>query len=149
MLEGDFMKRLSIMSKDLLCKKESFIGGGIYIMWNISNTFRLAVNANKNRIRNILMKRYRELSELPVNGKRFILNNNKIELNYNEDFDKAMSISEEDAYLYYEYNMDFYPKEKELSLEVQIAFAKELAEIFRGSGVEVEIISEFEHLLDD
>lgn len=118
-------------------------------MWNISNTFRLAVNANKNRIRNILMKRYRELSELPVNGKRFILNNNNIELNYNEDFDKAMSISEEDAYLYYEYNMDFYPKEKELSLEVQIAFAKELAEIFRGSGVEVEIISEFEHLLDD
>ena len=118
-------------------------------MWNISNTFRLAVNANKNRIRNILMKRYRELSELPVNSKRFILNNNNIELNYNEDFDKAMSISEEDAYLYYEYNMDFYPKEKELSLEVQIAFAKELAEIFRGSGVEVEIISEFEHLLDD
>ena len=43
--------------------------------------------------------------------------------------------------------MDFYPK-KELSLESQITFAKELVEIFGGSGVEAEIISEFEHLLD-
>ena len=142
------MERLSIMSKDLLCKKESFIGGGIYIMWNISNTFRLAVNANKNRIWNILKKRYRELSESPVNSKRFILNNNNIVLDCNEDFDKEMSISDEDAYLYYEYYMDFYPK-KELSLESQITFAKELVEIFGGSGVEAEIISEFEHLIDD
>lgn len=113
----------------------------------ISDTFRLAVNTNKNRIWNILKKRYRELSELPVNSKRFILNNNNVVLDYNEDFDKEMSISDEDAYLYYEYNMDFYPK-IELSLESQITFAKELVEIFGGSGVEAEIISEFEHLLD-
>lgn len=113
----------------------------------ISDTFRLAVNTNKNRIWNILKKRYRELSELPVNSKRFILNNNNVVLDYNEDFDKEMSISDEDAYLYYEYNMDFYPK-IELSLESQITFAKELVEIFRGGGVEAEIISEFEHLLD-
>lgn len=113
----------------------------------ISDTFRLAVNTNKNRIWNILKKRYRELSELPVNSKIFILNNNNVVLDYNEDFDKEMSISDEDAYLYYEYYMDFYPK-KELSLESQITFAKELVEIFGGSGVEAEIISEFEHLLD-
>lgn len=114
---------------------------------DISDTFRLAVNTNKNRIWNILKKRYRELSELPVNSKRFILNNNNVVLDYNEDFDKEMSIFDEDAYLYYEYNMDFYPK-IELSLESQITFAKELVEIFRGGGVEAEIISEFEHLLD-
>ncbi len=118
-------------------------------MRDISNTFRLAVNANKNRIWNILKKRYRELSESPVNSKRFILNNNNIVLDCNEDFDKEMSISDEDAYLYYEYYMDSYPKEKELSLEAQIAFAKELVEIFRSGGVEAEIISEFEHLIDD
>ena len=65
----------------------------------ISDTFRLAVNTNKNRIWNILKKRYRELSELPVNSKIFILNNNNVVLDYNEDFDKEMSISDEDAYL--------------------------------------------------
>ena len=117
-------------------------------MQDISNIFRLAVNANKNQIWDILKKRYKELSGLPINIKRFILNNNNIVIDYNEDFDKEMAMLDEDAYLYYEYFMDFYPKEKELSLDVQIAFAKELVEMFRNNGVEIEVISEFEHLLD-
>ncbi|MDE7477486.1 MAG: hypothetical protein K2M91_05990 [Lachnospiraceae bacterium] len=100
--------------------------------------FRIAVNVNPSKIKEIL-KGYSEYEA--------VTNSNYIEIFGNENYDENLSASDEDAFLYYESNIDIYPKDDALTLEKQIQWAKGMVKIFAGEGILAEIIAEFEHLL--
>lgn len=119
-------------------------------MKDISTTFRIAINIGRERIWEILKEKYKELLPLPKECKSFILKDNNVLFRYNKDFDKEKAVSHEDGYLYYEHYLDFYPKKRgDLDVGIQIIFAEELIKIFREKDVKVEVIAEFEHLLNN
>lgn len=115
-------------------------------MQNISTTFRIAVNISKEKIKEIL-RRYQDCYMISFNESNIIIERNNVVINDNYDYDKKLSIEDEDGYLYYESNMDFYPKDDNIILEDQIEIAKEISRIFCDNGIASEIIAEFEDLL--
>ncbi len=114
-------------------------------MQDISVSFRIAVNANKEKIIEIL-KEYKSCLTL-LEEKWFCICGNNMQINYNEDYDKELSIVDEDGFLYYENNIDFYPKDDTIMLENQVQLAKEILQKFTNYGIASEIIAEFENLL--
>lgn len=68
-------------------------------------------------------------------------------ISYNDDYDEELSIVDGDRYLYYENNVDFYPKDDMMTLEKQIQLAKEISKKFVDYGIASEVIAEFENLL--
>lgn len=116
-------------------------------MADISNSFRVAVNASKEVILQILINKYKTVLNVSKNTKYFVLQKNNVLINVNEDFDSLLALEDEDAYLYYENNLDFYPEEKDLSVNEQIVLARELVISFKDNNIAAEIIAEFEHLI--
>lgn len=116
-------------------------------MTDLSNSFRIAVNASKEVILQILINKYKTISNVSKDTKYFVLKNNNVVINENEDFDAVLALEDEDAYLYYENNLDFYPEETDLNINEQIVFARELFMLFKDNNIAAEIIAEFEHLI--
>ncbi len=115
-------------------------------MQDISVSFRIAVNANKEKIIEIF-KKYKDIWEISLEEKELVIGRNNVVINCNEDYDKELSIIDENGYLYYENNIDFYPKDDAMMLENQIQLAKEISKKFVDYGIASEIIAEFENLL--
>ena len=76
-------------------------------MTDLSNSFRIAVNASKEVILQILINKYKTISNVSKDTKYFVLKNNNVVINENEDFDAVLALEDEDAYLYYENNLDY------------------------------------------
>lgn len=115
-------------------------------MQDMSVSFRIAVNTNRDKIIEILkMYKYSDMIELEDN--ELVIGQNNVVIKYNEDYDKILSSVDEDSYLYYESNIDFYPKDNTVLLEKQIQLAKDILKIFVDYGISSEIIAEFENLL--
>ncbi len=119
---------------------------------DISVSFRIAVNADRTRILELLGKNkaawevsFKE-TEL-ISPKYFSIGRNTVEITYNEDYDEKFLTAQEDGYLYYKSHMDFYPKDDRVTLAGQIQLAKEISKKFADAGIASEIIAEFEHLL--
>lgn len=119
---------------------------------DISVSFRIAVNADRTRILELLGKNkaawevsFKE-TEL-ISPKYFSIGRNTVEITYNEDYDEKFLTVQEDGYLYYKSHMDFYPKDDRVTLAGQIQLAKEISKKFADAGIASEIIAEFEHLL--
>lgn len=115
-------------------------------MQDISITFRIAVNTNKEKIIEIL-KKYKECYVISFGENKIVICKNNVVIRYNEDYDEKLAIEDEDGYLYYECNMDFYPQDDNIMLENQIEVAKKMVEIFVNYGIASEIIAEFENML--
>lgn len=113
----------------------------------ISLTFRLAVNADKKQIIEILVNVYSELHNIAIDTKYFIFKGNHVVVYRNEDYDKTLSMIGEDKFLYYKSIMDFCPQKDSICLESQIELAKEIETLFVHHGIKADIIAEFEHLL--
>lgn len=115
-------------------------------MKDISVVFRIAVNANIEKIIDIL-KKYTDTCMVSLDEKKLVIRRNNVVIGYNEDYDEELSIIDEDRYLYYENNIDFYPIDDAITLENQIQLAKEISKKFVDYGIDSEIIAEFEYLL--
>lgn len=115
-------------------------------MGDIAITFRIAVNTDKEKILNIL-KRYREHLRISFDENTVRICKNNVAISHNEDYDEKLSIKDEDRYLYYKTNMDFYPQGDNIELEKQIETAKNMVKIFADYGIASEIIAEFENLM--
>lgn len=61
-----------------------------------------------------------------VRRKKLVIGRNNVVISYNEDYNEELSIVDEDRYLYYQNNIDFYPKDDAMTLEKQIQLAKEI-----------------------
>lgn len=116
------------------------------MLQDISLSFFIAVNTNKETILKIL-KDYEGISLSLSDYNKIIINRNNVEINRNEDYDEKLSLIDEDAFLYYESNMYFYPCDDTLILEKQIWLAKEICRMFSKLGIPSEIVAEFEELL--
>lgn len=112
----------------------------------MSYSFRIAVNTNKEKIIEIL-KKYKDICIVSLEEKTLVIDGNIVVINYNEDYDEKLSVVDEDGYLYYKNNVDFYPKDDTLVLEKQIQLAKDISNKFVNYGIDSEIIAEFENLL--
>ena len=115
-------------------------------MQDISISFRIAVNTNKERIIELL-KMNKDISIITLEENKLIIGQNNVVITRNEDYDEVLSSVDEDAYLYYENNMDFYPKDNAVLIEKQIQLAKDISKKFCDYGISSEIITEFENLL--
>ena len=115
-------------------------------MQNISFAFRIAVNTCKEKIIEIL-KRYQNRHTISFGESKIVIGKNNVVISHNEDYDEKLSIEDEDGYLYYKSNMDFYPKDESVGLDEQIELAKEVSKILIDYGIASEIIAEFENLL--
>ncbi len=112
---------------------------------SISTTFRVTVNSNKENIINTLEEKWGGGDTL--RNKQFILNKNFVIISLNDDFDPVLAKTDEDGFLYFENNIDFYPIEDNLTLDNQISFAREIIASFKAKGIQAEVVSEFEHLI--
>lgn len=72
---------------------------------------------------------------------------NNVMISCNEDYDEKLAFSDEDNYLYYQNNIDFYPIDAIRTLEEQIQLSQEIIQKFTDYGIPAEIIAEFENLL--
>lgn len=115
-------------------------------MQDISTSFRIAVNANKNKIIEKL-KLNKDISIIVSEENKLSISHNNVVINRNEDYDEVLSRVDEDAYLYYETNLDFYPKDNIVLIENQIQLAKNILKNLNDAGIPSEIIAEFENLL--
>lgn len=95
-------------------------------MQDISLSFFIAVNSDKETIIKILKAQEDILLSL-FGHNRIIIGKNNVEIKRNEDYDKKLSLTDEDAFLYYESNMYFYPYDDTLMLDEQIQLAKKFA----------------------
>ena len=114
-------------------------------MDNMSTSFRIAVNANQEIIIEILRRHFKQLG--PIRNNKFVLNDNHVVISKNDDFNEELAVIDEDSFLYYESNVDFFPSNDDQSLENQIILAKEIHLVFIQENILAEIISEFENLL--
>lgn len=114
-------------------------------MQDISVSFRIAVNTNKEKIIEILKNN--DICQISFEEKKLVIGRNNVEISYNKDYDEQLSVVDEDGYLYYQNNLDFYPKDNGMTLENQIQLAKEISKKFVDYGIASEIIAEFENLL--
>lgn len=112
-------------------------------MQDISLSFFIAVNSDKETIIKIL----RVQEDILFGHNRIIIGKNCVEIKRNEDYDKKLSLIDEDAFLYYESNMYFYPYDDTLMLDEQIQLAKKICKVFVESGISSEIVAEFERWL--
>lgn len=115
-------------------------------MQDISVSFRIAVNANKDRIIEIL-KLNKDIGIIALEDNELVIGQNNVIIKYNEDYNKILSSVDQDSYLYYESNIDFYPKDNAVLLENQIQLSKDIIKIFADYAISSEIIAEFENLL--
>ncbi|GFI24815.1 hypothetical protein IMSAGC011_03619 [Lachnospiraceae bacterium] len=115
-------------------------------MQDISLSFFIAVNSDKETIIKILKAQEDILLSL-FGHNRIIIGKNNVEIKRNEDYDKKLSLTDEDAFLYYESNMYFYPYDDTLMLDEQIQLAKKICKVFVESGISSEIVAEFEKWL--
>jgi len=116
------------------------------MMQDISLSFFIAVNTDKETIIKIL-KTQEDISLSLFGHDQIIVDRNNVEIIRNEDYDEKLSLTDEDAFLYYKSNMYFYPCDDTLMLEEQIRLAKEIRKIFVESGIFSEIVAEFEEWL--
>lgn len=84
---------------------------------------------------------------ISLDENKIVICKNNVVISHNEDYDEKLSIEDEDGYLYYKSNMDFYPQDDNILLEKQIEAAKNFVKIFIDYGIASEIIAEFENLL--
>lgn len=113
------------------------------MMQDISLSFFIAVNSDKETIIKIL----RVQEDILFGHNWIIIGKNCVEIKRNEDYDKKLSLIDEDAFLYYESNMYFYPYDDTLMLDEQIQLAKKICKVFVESGISSEIVAEFERWL--
>ena len=106
-------------------------------------SFRIAVDAGQEKIMEVL-KIQKEDTYGNFKWIRTVIGANNVEISRNEDYDKKLSAVDEDAFLYYETNIDFYPVEEMVTLDQQIKLAKEILKKFADYGIPAEIVAEFE-----
>jgi hypothetical protein len=111
---------------------------------NISLSFRVAVNADKDTVLAILKENY---EGFPTVRKTFEFSDNFMTIEANDDYNEELSKTGEDAFLYYMFNLDFFPSNAVLETQKQILFAKSIRQSFVQRNIDAEIIAEFEHLL--
>lgn len=116
-------------------------------MYNISLNFRIAVNTEMNDLIKIISTNFDGFYEIDFLKRSFLLGDNFVEIVKNDDYDIRLSNEDDDSYLYYKYNIDFYPESEHVLLSNQIKLAKRIRDLFRKETIKAEIISEFEHLL--
>lgn len=115
-------------------------------MQDISLSFFIAVNTDKETIIKIL-KTQKDILLVLFEHDQIIVGRNNVEIKRNEDYDEKLSLTDEDAFLYYESNMYFYPCDDALMLKEQIQLAKVICKTFVESGISSEIVAEFEEWL--
>lgn len=113
---------------------------------SISTTFRVTVNSNKENIINTLEENFGGLKHT-LRNKQVSLNKNFVVISLNEDYNPALAKTDEDGFLYFENNIDFYPIEDNLTLDKQISFAKKIIASFKAKRIQAELVSEFEYLI--
>jgi hypothetical protein len=123
------------------------VGSVLRLMDDTGLSFRIAVNTNKETIIEIIKNSFKELNLIEETVNQFELRNNNIVIARNDDFDFALTLTDVDSFLYYEYNIDFYPIKFAIALDEQILLAKKIKKAFEECSIKSEIISEFEHLL--
>lgn len=132
---------------DFLVLDHNSILGGL-TMQDFSLSFFIAVNADKENIIEIV-KTQKDFCIKFYGHKyaRIMLGRNNVEIEQNEDYDKNLSVKDENAFLYYQSNMYFYPYEDTVTLEEQIQLAKDVCKALEAFGISSEIVAEFEELL--
>ena len=115
------------------------------------NSFRLSINLDLNEVIKLLSDFFPDIRPYCGSTKIFIAQNHYIEVNKNEDYDEIKIKNEEEDYLYYKSDIDFNVINKELtSPENEIFFSKFIKNKFIINGVkQIEILADFEHLLDE
>ena len=116
-------------------------------MQDFSLSFFIAVNTNKKNIIKIVKTRKDFCMKVYEHNQTIIIGRNNVEIEQNEYYDKKLAFNNEDAFLYYQSNMYFYPYEDMVTLEEQIQLAKDICKMFALSGILSEIVAEFEELL--
>lgn len=116
-------------------------------MCNISLSFRIAVDAEKDDIIKILKTNFNDFHKENNSERNFVLNNNYVEIMPNEDYSIILVNGKDESYLYYKYNLDFYPNSENILLDYQVEMSKKIKKLFSKRKIKSEIISEFEHLL--
>lgn len=116
-------------------------------MCNISLSFRIAVDAEKSDIIKLLKTNFNDFYKEESSERDFVLNNNYVKIMQNEDYNILLANGKDESYLYYKYNLDFYPNSENILLDYQIEISKKIKELFTKRKIKSEIISEFEHLL--
>lgn len=117
-------------------------------MQDFSLSFFIAVNADEKNIIEIIKTRKDFCKKFcGHNQTRIMVGRNNVVIERNEDYDKNLSLNDEDAFLYFQSNMYFYPYEDIVTLEEQIQLAKDICKMFALSGILSEIVAEFEELL--
>lgn len=115
---------------------------------DFAQSFRIAVNTNKEDIIEILEKYFKNI-KLNNNKHSFELNGNHAKIKENENCDPKLSIisNNRNAFLYYENKIDFFAVKDDLTLYSQKSLVSELLNIFMENGVKAELVSEFEYLI--
>lgn len=117
-------------------------------MQDFSLSFFIAVNTDEKNIIEIIKTRKDFCMKFYGHKRvRITIGRNNVEIEQNEDYDKNLSLNDEDAFLYFQSNMYFYPCEDTVTLEEQIQLAKDICKIFESFGISSEIVAEFEELL--
>lgn len=117
-------------------------------MQDFSLSFFIAVNTDEKNIIEIIKTRKDFCKKFcGHNQTRIMVGRNNVEIEQNEDYDKNLSLNDEDAFLYFQSNMYFYPYEDIVTLEEQIQLAKDICKRFESFGISSEIVAEFEELL--
>lgn len=116
-------------------------------MMNIATSFRVAINSDLETIITVIKENYKSVIDISVHNNSFILNGNTVVITYNEDYNYKLSLDQDDGFMYYENNMDFYPFDDAVGLETQIRLAKEITYYFSMQGIRAEVIAEFENML--
>ncbi len=124
---------------------------------NIKGTFNGGYQFNKSNMENIVLwgliqEDNQEIKDFCKkfcghNQTRIMVGRNNVVIERNEDYDKNLSLNDEDAFLYFQSNMYFYPYEDIVTLEEQIQLAKDICKRLELSGISSEIVAEFEELL--
>lgn len=101
----------------------------------MSIEFRIAVNEKPKNVVSLIESRYKMYRR---SARTYFISGNIVEIYYNENYDKALSESE-DGWLYYNTHMDFVPIEK-VTVYSQIELAENIKNFFDSRIIESEVI---------